>query len=152
MSHTNPSETYRVESRRGLDEKMFFLIFHSVAKYENSGRPGARIRARRAHQFYVPRSNHYAFRTWLVSHLWPQLGRRSEKNLTTKHGVVGGGRESWSLWRGFETRHRYIYGLFGNYHGECELVVRWGMISDAQEPHEGVKKICGFFYLPRGVE
>ena len=30
MSHTNPtglSETYRVESRRGLDEKMFFLIF-----------------------------------------------------------------------------------------------------------------------------
>ena len=69
--------------------------------------------------------------------------------MTTKHGVVGGGRESWSLWRGFETRHRYIYGLFGNYHGECELVVRWGMISDAQEPHEGVKKICGFFYLPR---
>ena len=36
-----------------------------------------------------------------------------------------------------------------NYHGECELVVRWEMISDAQEPHEGVKKIFGFFYLPR---
>ena len=58
------SETYRVESRRGLDEKMFFLIFTPWPSTKILADPGLETRARRAHQFYVPRSNHYAIRTW----------------------------------------------------------------------------------------
>ena len=72
MSHTNPRADRRPlgnlqgwESTR-IRRKDVLFNFHSVAKYENSGRPGARTRARRAHQFYVPRSNHYAIRTWFL--------------------------------------------------------------------------------------
>ena len=64
MSHTNPRADRRPlgESRRGLDEKMFFLIFTPWPSTKILADPGL---DRRAHQFYVPRSNHYAIRTWL---------------------------------------------------------------------------------------
>ena len=49
---------------------------------------------------------------------------------------------------GIKTRCRQFYGLFGKCHGECELVVRTGMVSGAQEPRQGAKKCADFSIFP----
>ena len=89
MSHTNPRADRRPlgnlqgwESTR-IRRKDVLFNFHSVAKYENSGRPGARTRARRAHQFYVPRSDHYAICTWLTQDVTSYTtGLRTKRSLS----------------------------------------------------------------------